>query len=180
MWRTLAKLTLIVTVILGFSSCRTYQSAGWEPGVLYPMYHAEWLEVRDCIDSPIGQPPDGFQDRMELVEDLVYEAHQFPKDSSLLGNWTCPEDVETDGGVCIHLSIWLYDALHENGFSNVRLILGYRYRQSHAWVEWDSEEGKIILDPSFNFIAKPGFNTSHYNPDYCIYNGETFREYTGD
>ena len=176
MWKTLAKTVIVLAVITGLPSCKTYETARWEPSKLPFSYQANYNNIKDDLDGPIGEPPEKFEDRLELVKDLNRKAFRIPVNENVMGLWLPPETTEAVGGVCIGVSLWLYDALHEHGFDNVRVAMGRRYEIMHAWIEWDSENGEYIIDPSFNFIARTGSKTHYYEPMYCIYNGRTYED----
>jgi hypothetical protein len=46
--------------------------------------------------------------------------------------------------------------MHANGATNVRLVIGKRSwtsRKTHAWIEWTTENGSYVLDPTINWAA---------------------------
>ena len=160
MWKTLAKTVIVLAVITGLPSCKTYETARWEPSKLPFSYQANYNNIKDDLDGPIGEPPEKFEDRLELVKDLNRKAFRIPVNENVMGLWLPPETTEADGGDC----------------KSVRVAIGRRYEIMHAWIEWDSENGEYIIDPSFNFIARTGSKTHYYEPMYCIYNGRTYED----
>lgn len=70
--------------------------------------------------------------------------------------WRLPEETEAmGGGDCEDLAIWLYCKLLQEGFEDVRFVTGLIYtsmaktqRYGHAWVQWHSERGIYVLDPT--------------------------------
>ena len=73
--------------------------------------------------------------------------HNSPKD-----RWQLPEETERRGaGDCEDKAIWLYAKLLEEGFDDVRLVIGkYRTDQPccHAWVVYYRGKKIYILDPT--------------------------------
>jgi hypothetical protein len=71
--------------------------------------------------------------------------------------WRTPFEVEaTHVGDCKGKALLLYDWMQSNGATNVRLVIGKRRASdslTHAWVEWQTEIGTLLLDPTFNWNA---------------------------
>ena len=67
--------------------------------------------------------------------------------------WQTPEETEALGtGDCADKSVWLYAHLKQNGYQNVRLVIG-KYRSIdtifHVWVVYTDDQGKsYLLDPA--------------------------------
>jgi hypothetical protein len=91
--------------------------------------------------------------------------------------WKTPDEVQfLRTADCKGKAIALYDEMVAEGAENVRLIIGqYRAGDSltHAWVEWDTENGSYVLDPTFNWLAVKAErqNSRKYIPFYG-YQGE--------
>jgi hypothetical protein len=57
---------------------------------------------------------------------------------------------------CKGKALALYDRLQLNGATNVRFVIGKRRMSdslTHAWLEWDTQMGTLLLDPTFNWTA---------------------------
>jgi hypothetical protein len=71
--------------------------------------------------------------------------------------WRTPFEVETaQVGDCKGKAVLLYDWMQSNGATNVRLVIGKRRAGdslTHAWVEWQTQIGTLLLDPTFNWNA---------------------------
>ena len=71
--------------------------------------------------------------------------------------WRTPFEVEaTHVGDCKGKALLLYDWMQSNGATNVRLVIGKRRAGdslTHAWVEWQTGIGTLLLDPTFNWNA---------------------------
>lgn len=71
--------------------------------------------------------------------------------------WRTPFEVEADRvGDCKGKALLLYDWMQSNGATNVRLVIGKRHAGdslTHAWVEWQTGIGTLLLDPTFNWNA---------------------------
>ncbi len=71
--------------------------------------------------------------------------------------WKTPVEVELDQvGDCKGKAVVLYDWMQANGATNLRLVIGKRRATdslTHAWVEWQTKIGTLLLDPTFNWNA---------------------------
>ena len=71
--------------------------------------------------------------------------------------WKLPSEVEhASMADCKGKAVALYERMHENGATNVRLVIGKRSwtsRKTHAWLEWGTENGTYVLDPTINWAA---------------------------
>ena len=71
--------------------------------------------------------------------------------------WRTPFEVAAAKvGDCKGKALLLYDWMQSNGATNVRLVIGKRRAESprtHAWLEWQTRVGTLLLDPTFNWTA---------------------------
>src|SRR5450432_1420930 len=71
--------------------------------------------------------------------------------------WKLPSEVEkAPAADCKGKAVALYNRMHENGATNVRLVIGKRSwtsRKTHAWLEWTTDNGSYVLDPTINWAA---------------------------
>ena len=71
--------------------------------------------------------------------------------------WKTPSEVEiTQVADCKGKAVALYDWMQANGATNLRLIIGKRRASdslTHAWLEWQTRIGTLLLDPTFNWNA---------------------------
>jgi predicted transglutaminase-like cysteine proteinase len=68
--------------------------------------------------------------------------------------WQNPDEIEiSKAGDCEDKSLWLYSKLIEEGFTDIRLVIG-KYKadntNAHVWVEWYNESDIFILDGTYN------------------------------
>jgi hypothetical protein len=71
--------------------------------------------------------------------------------------WKTPVEVES-GSVadCKGKAVALYEKMHAHGADHVRLVIGKRTalsRKTHAWLEWNTDSGTYVLDPTINWSA---------------------------
>jgi predicted transglutaminase-like cysteine proteinase len=71
--------------------------------------------------------------------------------------WRTPSEVAAARvGDCKGKAVLLYDWMEANGATNVRLVIGKRRAEdglTHAWLEWQTRVGTLLLDPTFNWNA---------------------------
>jgi predicted transglutaminase-like cysteine proteinase len=87
--------------------------------------------------------------------------------------WKTPVEVQSaQAADCKGKAVLLYEKMQAMGARNFRLVIGKRRAdavQTHAWVEWDTQFGTWLLDPTFNWMATPelqdGFS---YIPFYAF------------
>ncbi len=95
--------------------------------------------------------------------------------------WQTPEEVEkAPAADCKGKAVALYQKMRENGATNVRLVIGKRSwtsRKSHAWLEWTTEGGSYVLDPTINWTAYPAqkVGTRAYIPFYAYSGARKYR-----
>jgi hypothetical protein len=71
--------------------------------------------------------------------------------------WKTPAEVEMSPVAdCKGKAVALYQRMHSHGANNVRLVIGKRTwtsRKTHAWLEWNTDAGTYVLDPTINWAA---------------------------
>lgn len=95
--------------------------------------------------------------------------------------WKTPDEVKLSRAAdCKGKALTLYDEMVAEGAQNVRLIIGqYRAEDTltHAWVEWETENGSYVLDPTFNWLAVQAEpqNSRKYIPFYAYEGGHKYQ-----
>jgi predicted transglutaminase-like cysteine proteinase len=95
--------------------------------------------------------------------------------------WKTP--IETQSGApadCKAKSVALYERMQSHGARNLRLVIGKRAatsRSTHAWLEWETETGTYVLDPTINWQAYRGGGVGRgsYIPLYAFEGSRKFR-----
>jgi hypothetical protein len=91
--------------------------------------------------------------------------------------WQTPAEVESaQASDCKGKAVALYARMRSCGMRNIRVVIGKRHlydSPTHAWVEWQTTQGKYVLDPTFNEMPTPAAEISPltYVPLYA-YDGE--------
>ena len=122
--------------------------------------------------------------QQESIENLFFTARSFRYSyKGVTSKWQSSEETEArHAGDCKDKAIWLFTRLIQNGYYNVRLVVG-RYRsvdnQLHAWVICSDKHGNTcLLDPTkqkriwYQIAVDSGF----YHPLYA-YDGQNRYRY---
>lgn len=108
-----------------------------------------------------------------LVNEWMTELRAMPYRYSR--EWKTPIEVEAARMAdCKGKAVALYDRMQLNGATNLRLVIGKRRvtdSLTHAWLEWDTEFGTILLDPTFNWAATIKFQDARSYVAFYGYEG---------
>ncbi len=95
--------------------------------------------------------------------------------------WKTPAETQSGAPAdCKAKAVALYQRMQSHGASNVRLVIGKRAttsRSTHAWLEWETESGTYVLDPTINWRAYRGREVGRrsYIPFYAYEGTRKFR-----
>jgi predicted transglutaminase-like cysteine proteinase len=112
-------------------------------------YDRQMERVRPVLASLAAQPagviPLGLVNQwMNRLRDIPYHYSR---------QWQIPAEItmaqRTD---CKGKALLLYEMMQENGATNVRFVIGKHHANdwfTHAWLEWETQDGIYLLDPTF-------------------------------
>jgi hypothetical protein len=147
----LKKALPLFVLVFGSTSFAFAQTAFFE--VASTPYDRQMLRVESTIVAPIGYSTEGLS--FALVNEWMIQLRAMPYRYSR--EWQTPTEVEAAKVAdCKGKAIALYDRMQLNGATNVRLVIGKRRANdslTHAWLEWETEFGTFLLDPTFNWTA---------------------------
>lgn len=95
--------------------------------------------------------------------------------------WKTPAETQSGAPAdCKAKSVALYERMQAHGATNLRLVIGKRAptsRSTHAWVEWETDTGTYVLDPTINWRAYRGreVGSRSYIPFYAFEGARKFR-----
>ena len=95
--------------------------------------------------------------------------------------WKTPAETKSGAPAdCKAKAVALYEKMQSHGATNMRLVIGKRAatsRSTHAWLEWDTETGTYVLDPTINWRAYRGRDVGRrsYIPLYAYEGTRKFR-----
>jgi hypothetical protein len=71
--------------------------------------------------------------------------------------WKTPAELESAVVAdCKGKAVALYQRMQSHGAEHVHLVIGKRTsisRKTHAWLEWNTDGGTYVLDPTFNWAV---------------------------
>jgi hypothetical protein len=121
--------------------------------IAYTPYDHQMERIQPVLAAPSGYTFDGVS--FALVNEWMIELRAMPYRYSR--EWHTPSEVEAARVAdCKGKALALYDRLQLNGAANVRFVIGKRRTsdsQTHAWLEWETQMGTLLLDPTFNWTA---------------------------
>jgi len=116
-------------------------------------YDRQMLRVESTMAARRGYSMEGLS--FTLVNQWMFELRAMPYRYSK--QWQTPAEVEVARMAdCKGKAVALYDRMQLNGATNLRLVIGKRRAsdfRTHAWLEWDTDYGTVLLDPTFNWAA---------------------------
>jgi predicted transglutaminase-like cysteine proteinase len=116
---------------------------------------------------------------MALVNHWIQDLREIPYGFS--PEWKTPSEVETAPSAdCKGKAVALYQKMQANGARNLRLVIGKRTvtsRKTHAWIEWNTEDGNYVLDPTINWMAfrTEQIGNRNYLPLYAYTGAQKYR-----
>ena len=93
---------------------------------------------------------------LSLVNHWIQDLRAIPYGFAM--EWKTPAEVESGPAAdCKGKAVALYDLMRSKGAQNVRLVIGKRSwvsHKTHAWLEWTTNTGTYLLDPTINWSAE--------------------------
>lgn len=123
--------------------------------------------------------PSGDQPSIALVNTWMTDLRSIPY--GYQATWRTPSEVESRRPAdCKGKAVALYHRMRAYGATNLRLVIGKRAptsRQSHAWLEWQTENRTYLLDPTFNYTVTQfqKIRRNYYVPMYEYAGSQKFR-----
>ena len=147
----LKRVLLFSIVVFGSTSFGLGQSAFLE--VASTPYDRQMARIEPVLIAPSGYMIDGMS--FALVNEWMIQLRAMPYRYSR--EWHTPSEVEAARVAdCKGKALALYDRMQLNGAANVRFVIGKRRASdslTHAWLEWETAIGIVLLDPTFNWIT---------------------------
>jgi len=113
-------------------------------------YDRQMSPISPVLNSPAG--PSARQTSLATLNQWIASLRAIPYRYST--QWKTPAQVDSDVAAdCKGKAILLYAILRANGATHVRFVIGKHHvadARTHAWLEWDTTHGTLLLDPTFN------------------------------
>jgi hypothetical protein len=170
------KSLLLATLFLAVTS-----SAAFADALLFTVaatpYDRQMARIRPVLTSPAHAS--GSEVSLGTVNQWMADLRSIPYGFTTF--WKTPSEAQSGAPAdCKAKAVALYQKMHENGATNVRLVIGKRTatsRQTHAWLAWDTQGGSYVLDPTFNWAActPAQVGKRNYQPLYAYAGSKKFR-----
>jgi predicted transglutaminase-like cysteine proteinase len=138
-------------------------------------YDRQMARIQPTLTASSGYTIEGLS--FALVNEWMIELRAMPYQYSR--EWRTPLEVEmAKVGDCKGKALALYDRMQLNGARNLRFVIGKRRTNdplTHAWLEWETASGTLLLDPTFNWALT--FKTQDPRNYVALYEYEGGRKY---
>ena len=116
-------------------------------------YDRQMARIQPILSTPAANHRDV---SLLVVNHWIWELRLIPYRFSM--EWKAPAELAHEpAGDCKSKALALYQRMRENGARDLRLVIGRRAptsRSTHTWVEWTTESGTYVLDPTINWAAQ--------------------------
>lgn len=170
------KIGLVVAALICLSSVSCFAESVFLSVPATP-YDRQMTRIRSVLFSKHSAGKQNLS--LALVNQWIQDLRGIPYGYS--PEWKLPAEVEIAPlADCKGKSVALYQKMNSYGARNVRLVIGKRTRTSrktHAWLEWSTEAGKYLLDPTINWAAyrADDIGNGKYVPLYAYAGSRKYR-----
>ena len=164
-------IALLLTACLGLGAASGLAQPLFFPVASTP-YDRQMSPISPVLNSPAG--PSAHQTSLITLNQWIASLRAIPYRYST--QWKTPAQVDSDVAAdCKGKAILLYAILRANGATHVRFVIGKHHvtdLRTHAWLEWDTTHGTLLLDPTFNSAVErvEEHDPATYVPHFA-YNG---------
>ena len=173
----LKRFFFFLLAIIGLSCASCFADAVFMSVKSTP-YDIQMSRIRPVLLLAQSQPGHG-DVSLGMVNHWIGDLRSIPY--GFTKEWKTPAETQSSTAAdCKAKAVALYQTMRENGASNLRLVIGKRApssRSTHAWVEWDSEIGSYVLDPTLNWkaVRSSEVGRHYYVPLYAYEGSKKFR-----
>jgi len=146
-------------------------------GVKTTPYDKQMSRIRLVLMT--DAPERGNKVSLDMVNRWIGDLRSIPY--GFTKEWKTPTETQSGSPAdCKAKAVALYARMQIQGATNLRLIIGKRTatsRSTHAWLEWDTPNGRYVLDPTINWRAYQGSDVGRrsYLPLYAFEGTRKFR-----
>ena len=172
--RILAFAALLASLLISISCFAG--SSSFTP-VAYTPYDHQMTRIRPVLTEKASGSRE--EVTLSLVNHWIQDLRAIPYGFSM--EWKTPSEVTSGPAAdCKGKAVALYDMMRSRGAEGVRLVIGRRSwmsQKTHAWLEWTTNEGTYVLDPTINWAATRAdrIGRSNYVPLYAYSGSAKFR-----
>lgn len=174
------KVVAFVVALVCLSSVVCFAGNGFSPVSATPYDH-QMSRIQSVIEA--NKSGSGSSVSLALVNNWIGDLRSIPY--GFTPQWKTPAEVAA-GPVadCKGKAVALYQRMRAAGAHDVRLVIGKRTatsRKTHAWLEWSTENGTYVLDPTLNWSAcrEEKVGNGRYIAMYAYSGGHKYRATTG-
>ncbi len=172
----LKRFFLVLLALIGFSCVSAY-AAPLMLSVKSTPYDHQMTRIRPILLS--GNPSSSGEVSLRIVNHWIGDLRSIPYGFTAV--WKTPAETESGAPAdCKAKAVALYERMKMHGATKVRLVIGRRVpssRSTHAWVEWETESGTYVLDPTINWMAyrSGDLGSRSYVPYYAFSGNRKYR-----
>ena len=171
------KRLLLVFLLLVIVSCVTGRAEALLVSVKNTPYDRQMSRIQPVL---LSQSPAKSQEvSLRLVNQWIGGLRSIPYGFTKV--WKTPAETQSGQPAdCKAKAVALYEKMKANGATDLRLVIGKRTtrsRSTHAWVEWQTEDGNYVLDPTINWMAyrSSDLGPRTYVPYYAFAGNHKYR-----
>jgi predicted transglutaminase-like cysteine proteinase len=170
------KTLLLVAALLSLASTTSFADALLFTVSATP-YDNQMARIRSVLTAPTRTSSNRVS--LNVVNQWMGDLRAIPYGFTMA--WKTPSEAQSGAPAdCKAKAVALYEKMHANGATNVRLVIGKRTsssRQTHAWLAWETQDGSYVLDPTFNWTACTTGQAGkrNYQPLYAYAGNKKFR-----
>lgn len=174
------KLLLLSAAAFALSTASTFADALMFAVNATP-YDNQMSRIRPVLTS--GNESGGTHVSIMLVNAWMADLRSIPYGFTRV--WKTPAETQSGAPAdCKAKAVALYEKMTARGAKNVKLVIGRRTptsRSTHAWLSWETNEGRFVLDPTFNYSAAKTTQVGdrNYVPLYAYAGNKKFRAAAG-
>jgi len=172
----LKRLFFFVLGVIGFSSVSSFGQS-LLLSVKSTPYDKQMRRIQPVLMAEGGRDIQGLS--LGMVNYWMGDLRSIPYGFTRV--WKTPAETVAGGPAdCKAKAVALYEKMRSHGAKNVRLVIGKRVatsRRTHAWLEWATETGTYVLDPTINWTAYQGNEVGRrcYLPLYVFEGSDKFQ-----
>ena len=146
------KIAALVAALIGLSSVSCFAESVFMTVKATP-YDRQMTRIQPVLFTKTSAHKENLS--LAVVNHWIQDLRGIPYGFS--AEWKTPAEVQTGAYAdCKGKAVALYQKMHSSGAENVRLVIGKRSwtsRKTHAWLEWSTDGGSYVLDPTINWSA---------------------------
>ncbi len=172
----LRRVFFVLLVLIGLS-CASSRAESIFVSVKSTPYDHQMARIQPILVS--GGSSEHRQVSLRVVNQWIGALRSIPYGFTAV--WKTPSETQSGQPAdCKAKAVALYEKMKENGATEMRLVIGKRTersRSTHAWVEWQTEDGNYVLDPTINWMGyrSSDLGSRTYVPYYAYAGSRKFR-----